>query len=40
MFTQNQKDVIVMKQHINENLKIAAELDAEYSQGNGGSYHS
>ena len=40
MFTQNQKDVLVMKQKINENLKIAAELDSEYSEGNGGSYHS
>ena len=37
MFTQNQKDVLAIKQKINENLKIAAELDME---ANGDSYHS
>ena len=37
MFTQNQKDALSLKQRINENLKIAAELD---KLATGYSYHS
>ena len=30
----------MIKQKINENLKLASELDSQHSQDNGDSYHS